>query len=127
MNVFISSTYVDCIEYRNAAIEVVESLKDNDIRLIGMELFGSRTETTLDVCLTEVRKADIYILIIAHRYGTVDQKTRKSYTQLEYEEVIKKSIPILVYILDDKVLKDIENKTDEINKYINNLYKNIKQ
>ena len=103
MNVFISSTYIDCLEYRKAAIEIVKSLKDKNLNLIGMELFGSRTETTLDVCLNEVRKSDIYILIVAHRYGTVDIETKKSYTQLEYEEVQKLGIPILIYLLDDKV------------------------
>ena len=103
MNVFISSTYIDCIEYRKAVIDTIESLSKHNLKLIGMELFGSRKETTLEVCMNEVKKADIYILIVAHRYGSIDGETNKSYTQLEYEEALKLNIPILIYFLDESV------------------------
>lgn len=90
INIFISSTYIDCVEYRNAAIEAIKTFNDDNISIIGMELFGSRKETTLEVCINEVKKADIYILIIAHRYGSIDNESQKSYTQLEDGEVAKK-------------------------------------
>lgn len=117
-NIFISSTYIDCIEYRNAAIEAIHTFNDNNISIIGMELFGSRKETTLEVCINEVKKADIYILIIAHRYGSIDKESQKSYTQLEYEEAAKKDIPILVYFLDNNVpiLPDMIDKNRNYNR-----------
>lgn len=76
INVFISSTYIDCIEYRKAAREAVETLNNDNIGVVGMESFGSRKENSLEVCISEVRKSDIYILIIAHRYGSVDKKVK---------------------------------------------------
>lgn len=103
VNIFISSTYIDCKEYRKAAKKAIEYFDNNELNVIGMELFGSRKETTLEVCLNEVKKADIYILIVAHRYGTIEKESKKSYTQLEYEEAVKKNIPILVYSLSDEV------------------------
>lgn len=103
MNIFISSTYIDCINYRKAAVDAINSLQSEDLNVLGMELFGARKKTTLEVCLEEVSKADIYILIVAHRYGTIDESTQKSYTQLEYEKIVKKDIPILVYFLDESV------------------------
>ncbi len=117
-NIFISSAYIDCIEYRNAAIEAIHTFNDSNISIIGMELFGSRKETTLEVCINEVKKADIYILIIAHRYGSIDKESQKSYTQLEYEEADKKDMPILVYFLDNNipVLPDMIDKNRNYNK-----------
>ena len=102
-NIFISSTYIDCKNYRKAAVDAINSLQSEDLNVLGMELFGARKKTTLEVCLEEVSKADIYILIVAHRYGTIDESTQKSYTQLEYEKIVKKDITILVYFLDESV------------------------
>lgn len=118
INIFISSTYIDCIKYRNAAKEAIESFDIDDLNIIGMELFGSRKETTLEVCKKEVQKADIYILIVAHRYGSIEKISKKSYTQIEYEEALKKDIPILVYFLNEDVpvLPRFVDKNDMYNK-----------
>lgn len=35
------------------------------------------------------------------RYGSIDEETGKSFTQLEYEEAIKNNIPALIYIIGD--------------------------
>lgn len=104
INVFISSTYIDCIEYRNVAKEAVESFGKDELNVIGMELFGARKDTTLKVCMDEVERSNVYILIVAHRYGSIEKLNKKSYTQLEYEAALELNIPILVYILDNSVL-----------------------
>ena len=120
-NIFISSTYIDCKEYRNAVKEAIESFNDDELKVIGMELFGSRKETSLEVCLSEVNNADIYILIVAHRYGTIDKNSKKSYTELEYDEAVKKSITILVYFLNDDVpvMPKYIDKDENYNKLVN--------
>ena len=99
--VFVSSTFEDLRPYREAAQQVLIRLGQI---VKGMEFFGSNTQKPLDVCLNSVRQCKIYIAIIGMRYGSIDEKTGKSFTQLEYEEAIKCQIPTLIYIMSDDCL-----------------------
>jgi hypothetical protein len=67
-----------------------------------MEYFGADPREPIDVCLEKVRKADVYVGIVAHRYGKIVEETGKSYTQMEYEEAIGKGLPCLIYIRSDE-------------------------
>ena len=67
----------------------------------GMEFFGSNPESPLEVCLKTVRESKIYVGIIGMRYGSILDESGKSFTELEYEEAVKNSIPSLIYILDE--------------------------
>lgn len=82
MKVFISSTYVDLIEYREAAVKVVNHYKCVPL---AMEFFDSLTEDPTTVCENEVKECDIFIGIYAHRFGYVPEGQKKSITQMEYE------------------------------------------
>lgn len=96
--IFISSTYTDLILHRKL---VKEKLSKLDVEIIGMEEFGARKEKPLETCLNEVNLAEIYIVIIGMRYGSVDNESGKSFTQLEYEEAIKLNKNVYVYLIDD--------------------------
>lgn len=96
--VFVSSTYEDMENYRDAAISALTSM---DILPVGMEQFVSSPDKSLDVCLSEVRRCQLFISIIGMRYGSVDEETGKSYSQLEYEEAVKNGIPVLAFIIDE--------------------------
>lgn len=96
--VFVSSTYEDLIEYRDEVQRVLIRLEQI---VKGMEYFGSSPKKPLDVCLESVRSSKVYIGIIGMRYGSIEEETQRSFTQLEYEEAIKNNIPILIYIIDD--------------------------
>lgn len=96
--VFVSSTYEDLVPYREATQRVLIRLEQT---IKGMEYFGASAKKPLSVCLQTVRECKIYIGIIGMRYGSVDDETGKSFTQLEYEEAIKNKIPTLIYIIDD--------------------------
>lgn len=96
--VFVSSTYEDMINYRDAAISALTSI---DTLPVGMEQFVSSPDKSLDVCLSEVRRCQLFISIIGMRYGSVDEETGKSYSELEYEEAIKNGIPVLAFIIDE--------------------------
>lgn len=96
--VFISSTYSDLVTFRR---EIWEVLSHREVKILGMEIFGARKNKPLKTCLDEVSKSDIYIGIIGARYGSVDQASGKSYTQLEYEKAVKDNLEILVYIIDE--------------------------
>jgi hypothetical protein len=97
-SVFISSTYHDLVPYRESIWEV---LSDLNFTIKGMEKFGARKSCPLDTCLLEVTNADVYIGIIAYRFGSVESETGKSFTQLEYEKALSLNKEILIYLLDD--------------------------
>lgn len=97
--VFISSTYEDLILQRK---KIWELLADYDVNIRGMERFGARKETPLETCLAEVEQSDIYIGIISFRSGSIEKKTGKSYTQLEYEKALDLNKEIFIYLVDEK-------------------------
>lgn len=98
VQIFVSSTYQDLINYRNSVRLALQKMK---CVVSGMEIFGSTSNSPLQECLQKVREADLFICIIAHRYGSIEENSQKSFTQLEFEEAKKNNIPILIYIIDD--------------------------
>jgi len=54
---------------------------------------------TIDNCRRRVEvNADILVLVIGGRYGSIDDKTDKSITNLEYETARHKQIPVYVFV-----------------------------
>jgi hypothetical protein len=109
--VFISSTFIDLIPHRQSIWELLQSF---NVSVSGMERFGARTEVPLETCLTEVQNSDIFISIIGMRYGSIEEESNKSYSQLEYEKAKELNKEIYVYILDENAetkvsLVDFEN------------------
>lgn len=96
--VFIGSTYEDLKDYRQA---VQNELVRLETIIKGMEYFGSTPNTPLEECLIKVRESKIYIGIFAMRYGSVEEKSQKSFTHLEFEEAQRLNLPSLIYIIDE--------------------------
>ena len=96
--VFVSSTYEDLILYRDEVQRVIVRLEQI---VKGMEYFGSSPKKPLEVCLETVRSCKVFVGIIGMRYGSIEEESKKSFTQLEYEEAMKNKIPILIYIIDE--------------------------
>ena len=46
---------------------------------------------------------DYYVLIIGARYGSLNETTGLSYTEMEYDYAVSKNIPVLVF-LDDSIV-----------------------
>lgn len=97
--IFISSTYKDLIPYRKAVLNALDKLK---VAVKGMEVFGARTEEPIETCLSEVEKCEVFIGILGMRYGSIDEKTGKSFVQREYETAKEKSLAIRIYLIDEK-------------------------
>jgi len=121
--VFISSTYLDLIPFRE---ELREKLTVLDVEILGMEKFGARKKKPLETCLEEVNKSDVYIGILAFKYGSVEKETGKSFTQLEYEEAIRSEKEILIYLFDEDGLVhpkfiDFGEKADKLISFKNYL------
>ena len=95
--VFISSTYTDLKEERQA---VVQTILDTDNIPAGMELFkgGKGQKETIKRWIEE---SDIYVLILGGRYGSIDEETGKSYTQWEYDLAVELNKPLFAIVLAD--------------------------
>lgn len=98
MKVFLSSTYIDLIEYRKSTIQYFKELSSE---LSGMEVWGASNNNPLDVCLERVKESDLYVGIIGHRYGSLDSTSGKSITELEYLTAIENDINCLILVMTD--------------------------
>lgn len=104
--VFISSTYTDLVEERK---KVLELLLMADCIPAGMEAFVATDDEQFNVIKKVIDLCDYYILIIGNRYGSINEKTGLSYTEMEYEYALSKEIPVLVFALENS---DIEGNVD---------------
>lgn len=107
--VFISSTFSDLKEERQAAVEAI--LTAGHIPA-GMELFAAGDESQMDVIKRWIGDSDIYMLILGGRYGSVDATSGLSYTELEYDYAVSLNKPFFALVLNESA---IDSKTKEFN------------
>lgn len=101
--IFISSTYEDLKEERRKVQDIILSMYHFPI---GMEMFSAGNEEQWEIIQETIDSSDYYVLIIGHRYGSVIEKGKFagiSYTQKEFRYAKSKKIPILAFLIDDKV------------------------
>jgi hypothetical protein len=101
LKIFLSSTYEDLKEIRN---NVYSFFSQFGASIQGMEVWSSSPDEAIEKCLKKVSSCDLYIGIIGQRYGSIDEKTGKSITELEYLEAEKKNIDRLIFIMSDNYL-----------------------
>ena len=117
LQVFVSSTYTDLKEERQAA---VEAILDAGHIPAGMELFKAGNESQLKTIYKWIDESDVYMLILGGRYGSIEAKSGKSYTQLEYEYALSKDIPVFAVVLSNLFLAQkitnlgLKNATEQI-------------
>ena len=100
LQVFVSSTYTDLIEERQAA---VQAILDAGHIPAGMELFkaGKSQMKTIHKWIDE---SDVYMLILGGRYGSIEEESGLSYTELEYKYALSKNMPVFAIVLEDSFL-----------------------
>src|SRR5271166_1239465 len=103
LQVFVSSTYSDLIQERQAAVEAI--LTAGHIPA-GMELFTAGDESQMEVIKQWIDESDVYLLILGGRYGSVEPKNGKSYTQLEYEYALGLGKPLFACVIQESVLDE---------------------
>lgn len=99
LQVFVSSTFTDLRSERQAAVEAI--LAAGHIPA-GMELFTAGDESQMEVIQQWIDESDVYLLILGGRYGSIDQKSGKSYTHLEYEYALSKGKPLFACVITDE-------------------------
>lgn len=100
LKVYISSTFLDLQVPRDMIIKrIQEGLSEQfELTHIMEHMSGDfENRSNIDICLAEVRKADVYILLTGNRYGSHPQEFKnregviqpntecRSYTELEYD------------------------------------------
>ena len=96
--VFVSSTYEDLQDERKA---VIEALLQMNCFPVGMEYFNAADDSQWDVITSLIDECDYYVLIVAGRYGSIDEATGISYTQKEYEYAVKQGVPTISFVHKD--------------------------
>lgn len=103
LQIFISSTYADLKEERQAAVSAI--LKAGHIPA-GMELFTAGDVSQMDTIKRWIDDSDIYMLILGGRYGSIEKTTALSYTELEYDYAMEKGKPFFAVVIDENALEE---------------------
>ena len=100
LRVFVSSTSIDLLEYREATMRAIQGLGASGDDMI----FWSADERDgATVSVDRVRVSDVLILILAHRYGYVPPGGSASVTELEFRAAREHGIPVLAFFVDEDV------------------------
>ncbi len=112
LQVFVSSTYTDLIEERQAA---EQAIWDAGHIPAGMELFKAG-KSQMKTIRKWIDESDVYMLILGGRYGSIEEESGLSYTELEYRYALSKNMPVFAIILEDSFLhiKASSSNTDNI-------------
>jgi regulator of replication initiation timing len=95
--IFVSSTYEDLKQERELAIKAILEMGHIPV---GMEMFSAGDEEQWKLIQKQIDDCDYYVVILAHRYGSLDGNI--GYTEKEYNYAISKKIPTLGFIIDEK-------------------------
>jgi hypothetical protein len=109
--VFISSTYVDLVDERQAVIKAVLEL---DHMPAGMELFPAIDDAAWELIKSIIDASDYYVLIIGGRYGST-HTDGLSFTEMEYDYAVeqKKRVIALLHGEPDSIPRGKTDKEDK--------------
>lgn len=96
--IYISSTCSDLVEYREAAYDALKRLRYD---VVAMEDYLATDERPAEKCLNDVAECDIYVGIVAWRYGFIPPGETRSITELEYREACKSGLSRFIFVLDE--------------------------
>lgn len=108
--VFISSTFTDLMEERQAALRAILEL---DHMPAGMELFPASDDSAWQLIKDVIDGSDYYVLIVGGRYGSLDE-AGLGYTEKEYDYAVstKKPVVPLLHEKPDNLSRE-RTETDE--------------
>lgn len=106
--IFVSSTFVDLKEERQAVLSAVQVVGDIPS---GMELFPATDEEQFNFIKRIIDNSDYYVLIVAGRYGSV-ASDGVSYTEKEYDYAVSKGIHVLAFVRNEEAITVENRETD---------------
>lgn len=93
--VFISSTFSDL---KNERQSITNCLLMANCIPAGMEAFVASDDEQFNIIKKVIDLCDFYILVIGDRYGSINEASGISYTEMEYDYALSKKIPILAFV-----------------------------
>jgi len=104
LRIFISSTAVDLIAYRDKVRDAVLRLENLPI---AMETFSAQSGQPAQECMRMAAEADAVICVVAHRYGYVPPPElggdgERSITWLEVDAAKRAGKPVFAFLVDPK-------------------------
>jgi hypothetical protein len=103
LQVFVSSTFTDLIDERQAAVSAI--LKAGHMPA-GMELFTAGNKSQWDTITKWIDESDVYVLILGGRYGSVEEVSGLSYTELEYDYAVSQGKPFFAIVAKDEAINE---------------------
>lgn len=94
--VFFSSTFRDLKDSRE---KILLGFQNLDIRVEAMEHFDATSNPVKEECLKRLDDSQVYLLVVAEMYGSLDPDTGLSFTELEYNRAVE--------LKEKKIIKDI--------------------
>lgn len=98
LHAMISSTARDLTVYRRAVVDACLSV---DVFPSIMENLPASSADAIEASMRMVDGADIYLGVVANRYGYIPADHPISITEMEYWRAVERGIPILIYVLSD--------------------------
>jgi hypothetical protein len=102
---YVSSTFKDLREHRLVAINTLDRL---GYTTRAMEKYFASDERPLEMCLADLAQCDLYIGLVAWRYGTIPSAhnaERRSITECELREAQRRRIPCLIFLSDEDFVR----------------------
>jgi hypothetical protein len=97
--IFVSSTFEDLQREREAVAKTI--LEVGDIP-VGMEMFSAADEEQWALIKRQIEHSDYYVVIVAHRYGSMAGDI--SFTEREYDYALKIGVPVLGFVIEDSAV-----------------------
>ena len=96
--VFVSSTYTDLEKERFA---VIQCLLDNDCIPVGMEQFHGVPVNQWEYITKMLDNSDYCVLILAGKYGSIEEQSGVGYTEKEFDYAVANRIPVIRLLIKD--------------------------
>ncbi len=101
-NVFVSSTMYDLSELRARLASFIEDLGWRPVMSEHNSFPIDPDQTTVENCRRNVREnADVFVMVVGARYGSIDAEADKSVTNLEFVEARARGVPTYVFVSKD--------------------------
>jgi len=100
LRVMISSTARDLPEHRK---QIMEACQRQGMFAVRMEDLPANSEQAATASLKMIEEADIYVGLLANRYGYIPQRNNShqiSVTEMEYNRAVERKIERLIFVMD---------------------------
>jgi len=97
--IFISSTYEDL---KNEREEIIKAVLEMGHIPVGMEMFNAADEDQWRIIQRTIDSSDYYVVISAHRYGSIFPGADISFTEMEYDYARSIGLPCIGFVIDGK-------------------------